>query len=181
VSPWNCIIWSLIVWSRALWINEVLLCTSTYHLLHWHEHFNVLSYCAILYGIVGRDSVVSIATLRAGRSGDRIPLGARFSAPIQTGPGAYPASCTMGTRSFSGVKQPGRGVDHPPPSSAKVNERIEVYLYSPSGSSWPVLGWTLPLLYGISSYEPALRSLVTTTPLSCFCSCMVFVNMTQFR
>ena len=47
--------------------------------------------------------------LRAGRSGDRIPVGARFSAPVQTGPGAHPASCTMGTGSFPGVKS-GRGV-----------------------------------------------------------------------
>jgi hypothetical protein len=29
-----------------------------------------------------------------------IPVGARFSAPIQTGPGAHPASFTMGTGSF---------------------------------------------------------------------------------
>jgi hypothetical protein len=78
--------------------------------------------------------------LRAGRSGDRIPVGARFSAPVQTGPGAYPASCAMGTVSFPGVKRPGRGVDHPPPSSAKVKGRVELYLYSPSGPSWPVLG-----------------------------------------
>ena len=34
---------------------------------------------------------------------------ARFSAPVQTGPGAYPASCTMGTTSFPGVKS-GRSV-----------------------------------------------------------------------
>jgi len=34
---------------------------------------------------------------------------ARFSAPVQTGPGAHPASCTMGTGSFPGVKS-GRGV-----------------------------------------------------------------------
>jgi hypothetical protein len=33
----------------------------------------------------------------------------RFSASVQTGPGANPASCTMGTWSFPGVKS-GRGV-----------------------------------------------------------------------
>ena len=63
-------------------------------------------------------------SLRAGRSGDRIPVEARFSTPVQTGPGAHPASCTMGNGSFLGVKRPGRGVDHPPPSRP----------------SWPVLG-----------------------------------------
>ena len=47
--------------------------------------------------------------LRVGRSGDRIPVGARFSTPVQTGPGAHPASCRMGTGSFPGVKS-GRGV-----------------------------------------------------------------------
>ena len=47
---------------------------------------------------------------------DRIPVGARFFAPVQTSPGAYPASCTMGTDYFPGVKRPGRGADHPPPS-----------------------------------------------------------------
>jgi len=75
-----------------------------------------------------------------GRSGDRIPTGARFSAPIQTGPGAHPTPFTMGTRSFPGVKWPGHGVDHPPPSSAEAKERVELYLYSTSGPSWPVIG-----------------------------------------
>jgi hypothetical protein len=69
----------------------------------------------------------------------KIPVEARFSAPVQTGPGAYPASYTMGTGSFPGVKRPKRGVDHPPPSNAEVKERVELYLYSPSGPSWPVL------------------------------------------
>jgi hypothetical protein len=39
---------------------------------------------------------------------------------VQTSPGAHPASCTMGTGSFPGVKQPGRGANHPLPSSTKV-------------------------------------------------------------
>jgi hypothetical protein len=96
----------------------------------------------------GRDSVVGVATtLRAGRSEDRIPVGARFFAAVQTGPGAHPASYTMSTGSFSGVKRPGRGVDHPPPSSAEVKERVELYLYSSSGPSWPFIGWTLPYLF----------------------------------
>jgi len=58
-------------------------------------------------------------------------MGARFSTTIQTGPGAHPASYTMGTGSFLGVKQPGHGADHPPPSSVEVKERVELYLYSP--------------------------------------------------
>jgi hypothetical protein len=42
----------------------------------------------------------------------------------------------MGTGVFPGVKRPGRGIDHPSPSSAKVKERVELYLYSLSGFSW---------------------------------------------
>jgi len=35
--------------------------------------------------------------------------------PVQTGPGAHPASCTMGTGFFSGGKvRPGRAADHSP-------------------------------------------------------------------
>ena len=59
--------------------------------------------------------------------------GARFSATVQTVPGAYPASYTMGTGSFPGVKRSERGVDHPTTSSAEVKERVELYLYSPMG------------------------------------------------
>jgi hypothetical protein len=55
-----------------------------------------------------------------GRQKKNIPVGARFFAYVQTGPGAYPASYTMGTGSFPVVKRPGRGADHPPPTSAGV-------------------------------------------------------------
>ena len=68
--------------------------------------------------------------LRTGRSGYRIPVGARFSAPVQTGPEAHPASCTMGTGSFPGVKRPGRDAEPSPSSSAEVKNRVELYFYS---------------------------------------------------
>ena len=72
----------------------------------------------------GPGSSVSIVTgLRAGRSGDRIPVEARFSAPVEAGPGALPASCTMGTGSFPGGNEwPGRDADPSPPSSAVVKK-----------------------------------------------------------
>ena len=70
-----------------------------------------------------------------------VPVGARFSAPVQTGPGAHPAFCTLGTGCVSGeVKRTGRGVNRQPASSAEVKERVELHLYSPSGPSWPFLG-----------------------------------------
>jgi hypothetical protein len=49
--------------------------------------------------------------------------GSRFSAPVQTGRGAHPAPCTIGTGSLPGANRPGRGVDHPSPSSFEVKEK----------------------------------------------------------
>ena len=118
---------------------------------------HLLLYIILHYILRSRVSVVGIATtLRAGRSGVRLPIGARFSAPVQRDSEAHPDSYTTGTATFPGVKRPGRGVEHPHPSSAEVKERVELYLYSPSGPSWPVLGWNLPLyhiIYHIISYH----------------------------
>ena len=44
------------------------------------------------------------------------------------GPPNLPYSGYLGY--FAGVKLPKLGVDHPPPSSAKVNERVDLYLYT---------------------------------------------------
>ena len=60
-------------------------------------------------------------------------------------PWGPPSLLYNGYRVFPGVRRPGRGVDHPPPSRAEVEGRVQLYLYSPSGPSWPVLGRTLPL------------------------------------
>jgi hypothetical protein len=68
--------------------------------------------CTVGQMSMGRDS----DWLRAGRSGERILVGARFSAAVHTDPLAHPASYTVGTGSFPGVKRPVRGVEHPPTS-----------------------------------------------------------------
>jgi hypothetical protein len=64
---------------------------------------------------------------------------AKFSAPVQTGPRAHPASCTMVTGSFA-VVESDRGVTLTPHPLLvpRSNTRVELYLNSPSGPSWPV-------------------------------------------
>jgi len=47
---------------------------------------------------------------------------ARFFTPIQTGPGAPPASYSGGTGSFLGLKQVGHGIDHPPHLALRLKE-----------------------------------------------------------
>ena len=81
--------------------------------------------------------------LRAGRSGDRIPVLARFSVPVQTGSGAHPASCTMGTGSFPGVKS-GRGVK---PTSHPI-----LVPWSWKGRAIPLLPlWALRSVQGLNA------------------------------
>jgi len=50
-----------------------------------------------------------------------------------------PVLFAVGTGSFPGIKWTGHGISHPPPSSAKVNERVELYLYSPCVLLWQVI------------------------------------------
>jgi len=72
-------------------------------------HFTINGLKLGTYSLSGPGSPVGIATgLLAGRSGIESRWGRDFPA-VQTGPGAHPASCTMGTGSFPGVKC-GRGV-----------------------------------------------------------------------
>ena len=81
---------------------------------------------------VGQDRSVGIETrYRLEGRGDRMSVGGRFSAPVKTGPVASPASYRLGSEKFLGVKRSGRGVDHPPPSSAEVKERVELHFCSP--------------------------------------------------
>jgi hypothetical protein len=50
---------------------------------------------------------------------------------------------------LSRVKPAGAWRWPPTPSSAKVKERVEQYIYSTFGPSWPVIGWTLPSLFTV--------------------------------
>jgi len=79
-----------------------------------------------------RDRAVCIAT-RYGLDGPGIESRSaeRFSAPVEAGPGAQPASCTMGTGSLS-REQRGRGaaLTIHPPSSADVKEEYS-YTFTP--------------------------------------------------
>ena len=61
--------------------------------------------------------------------------------------------------SFLRLKRPGRGVNHPPLSSAEVKEGVKQHLYTAYGPSWPVLGRTLPL---------PLPFYINMSPSSCF-------------
>jgi len=77
-------------------------------------------------GSVGRDSSVGIAT-RYGLDDPEIESpwgggGARYSAPVQTGPGVHPASYRKGTGSLPVVKRLGRGFDYPNHPSPKLKK-----------------------------------------------------------
>ena len=63
--------------------------------------------------------------------------------------------------SYPGVNRPWRGVNHEPPCSAEVKERVQLYLYSPSGLSWPVLGQTLPFTYIIRIFFSCTSFMLT--------------------
>jgi hypothetical protein len=84
---------------------------------------NVLQLQQLLY-----DSITDHCTVNALNTGPdfaRIPVGAGSSAAVLTGPEAHPVSYKMRTGIFPGEKRPERDVDHPPQSSAEVNERVE--------------------------------------------------------
>jgi hypothetical protein len=123
-------------------------------------------------------SVVITTELRAGRSRVRIPVEAEFSAPVHTGPGAHPASCTMGTGSFPGVKSVW-GVTLTPHPLLVPWSWIELYLHSPYvlyglyRASVSVQGCTLPLplLYNedsVFSYMQEMKIKIFFRWTACF-------------
>jgi len=109
-------------------------------------------------------------------------VGARFSAPVRTGPGAHPVSCIMGTGSFPRIKS-GRGVmltPHPllVPWSRKGRTipllpllavrsvqslsacTVHLYLYSHYGS-YGLYRASVPVQYSYTSTPPIGRTACT--------------------
>jgi len=71
---------------------------------------------------------------------------ARFSSPVQTGPGAHSAPCTMATGSFPGVKS-GRGLTLTPHpllvTWSRKSRAIPLLPYDLYRATVPVQGYTL--------------------------------------
>jgi hypothetical protein len=123
-------------------VNVLVICTCVYCVLYCL----CCVFCIVSFMYVSRGNSVGIATCCGLLfPGIESRWGRDFPHP-QTSPRAHSVSYTVVTASFTGVKWPGRDVDHPPPSSAEVKERVELHLYSPSGFSWPVIGWTLSFM-----------------------------------
>jgi hypothetical protein len=95
---------------------------------------------------MGQDGTVGTATYH-GLDGPGIEFwwGPEFMHPpgLVLGSTQPPVEWILGL--FLGVKQHRFGNNHPPPLRTKVKGRVELYLYSYTGLSWPVLGWTLPV------------------------------------
>jgi len=92
---------------------------------------------------VDRDSVVGIAT-PYGLDGPGIEFrwGRDFPRQTKSVLGPTQSSVQWVPSLFRGLR--GRLVAlTTTPFSAEVKERVEVYLYSPCGPSWPVVGWNL--------------------------------------
>ena len=117
--------------------------THTYTYTHTHIYIHIYIYMYI-YG--GRESSVGIAT-RYGLDSPGIESrwGRDFPHPSRLALGPTQPPLQWGYRALPGGAAAGAWRWPPTPSTADGKERVELYLYSLSGPSWPVLGWTLPL------------------------------------
>ena len=77
-------------WGRDLLFLFHILCETSLLFIHLWIYF------ILEPGKLSRYSY----SLRAGRPGDQIPVGARFSTSIQTGPGAHPVSCNNNNNNY---------------------------------------------------------------------------------
>jgi len=110
--------------------------------LKLESYYNLRTNCCITHSPPFKNNAFTwySDSLRAGRSGNRIPLWGEIFRTRPYLPWDPPASCAMRYRvSCAREKRPGGSIEHPPSPSAEVKERVELYLYFPSGPSWFVL------------------------------------------
>jgi hypothetical protein len=111
-----------------------------------------------------------IDSLRAERSGDRIPVGGGIYRTRPEQPWEPHSLLYNWYRvSFLGVKRPGRGAGHPPPSSAEVKKNYSYTSTPPSGPSRQVTGLTL-LFKQVAVYIHQQLCLKELTVLNIFMS-----------
>ena len=114
-------------------------CLDAMEVVLWKEPLPVIN--------TGWDSVVAIATRYRL---DGLGIESQRGQILRTHPDRpwdLPSLLYNGYRVPSpGVKWLGCGI-RPPPPSAEVKERIELYLYSPPGPLWRVIGWTLAFTF----------------------------------
>jgi hypothetical protein len=95
-------------------------------------HTQMIACMSVFVARVGRDSVVCIA-ICYGLDGPRLESRWGRDFPKQSRPAVGPTMYNEHLVSFPGVKQPGHDVDHLPPPSAEVEERVKLYICSFSG------------------------------------------------
>jgi hypothetical protein len=104
------------------------------------------SFCCCCCFSVSRDSSVDVVT-GYGLEGSWIELrwGRHFTHPSRPALGPTQPPVQWVSVLFLLGRVAGMWCWPPSPPSAGVKERAELYLYSPSRPSWPVIGWPLPL------------------------------------
>jgi hypothetical protein len=113
----------------------------------YRPSFQLLSTFFLLYPshVEGRDNSVGVAT-RYGLNGRGIESRWKRDFPYSSTAALGPTQPSIQwVPGLSRGKASGSWLWPPTPSSAEVKERVELYLYSTSRPSWPVLGWSLPL------------------------------------
>jgi len=86
-------------------------------------------------------------SLGAQRSWDRVPMGSEIFDTRPDRPWGSTSLLYNGYWMFPWDNAAGTWRWQPTPSNAEVKEGVDLYLYSFSGPSWPVIGWPLHVFF----------------------------------
>jgi len=102
-----------------------------------------LKYHTVWHHVLGWDSSVSIATCYELDGPGSNSCGGKIFRTSADQSWCPPSLLYNGYQVFTGG---GGGIYHPSQSCTDVKERVELYVNSHFGPSWPVLGWILPFV-----------------------------------